>query len=289
MLVRPYRADDSDAIGTILDATYGHDARLRALQEDAHGPPSETPFRRTFVAEVDDRTVAAATVSRGSGVYAWFDVAVAPDVRRRGIGTALFAELRAAAAPTPLLARVHYDQPGAIPFARRHGLRLVNRSWDARFDPAAIAPRVRVPAEPDEPPTPDEAAAFFARWYEDVHRWAGASPIAHERAHAMFCGDDVLPDSLVGVRDRGRVIAAANLIRPPGYDPGDEVYLVWIGAETEAAATTLLGACTRFALDARKLVHVEVDESNAPVHRALERIGVLGPPVLAFYARHADT
>jgi hypothetical protein len=205
-------------------------------------------------------------------------------LRRRGIGTALLRELRALA-PASLCARVRYDQAGAAPFLLRHGFGLINRSWEGRFDPGDLVAQLPEPRL-DEAPSREEAAAFLERWYRHVHKWDPPARIPLERALVRFCGDDMIPGSLVGVRERGKLVGVANLIRPPGFDPDDELYLVWVGVlgSDQETAATLVAACVRFASNAQKAIRFEVDESNAPVHTALARVGLLHDPALGFFA-----
>jgi GNAT superfamily N-acetyltransferase len=289
--VRPFADGDSDPIGAVLDATYGHDPRLRALHEGGHGPPLEEPFRRSLVAEVKDEVVAAGTIFHGTRhpSRSWSTIAVAPRFRRQGIGTALLGELRSLA-ERPLCGRGLFAEAPAMAFLRRHGFGLLNRSWEGRFDPAAVVARQPEPGL-GRPPSRDEAAAFFERWYQETHRWDPPAPWPLERAREFFCGDDLIPGSLVGVRADDRLIAAGSLIRPPAYDPGDELYLVWVGTlgRDDEAAADVVAACVRFALDAGKALRFEVDESNAAVWTALDRLGVLGEPVLGIFAEDAGS
>ena len=71
------------------------------------------------------------------------DLAVAPDDRRRGLGTAL-AEAALAEATGPLTAWSHADHPGAAALARRFGFEKVRELWVMR---RAAGP-VDVPAVP---------------------------------------------------------------------------------------------------------------------------------------------
>jgi GNAT superfamily N-acetyltransferase len=281
--VRAFAEGDAGAISAILDETYGHDPRLRALHGGGHGPSLEQPFRRTSVAEIDGRVVAAGTIFHGSShpLRTWIDLVVSQPFRRRGIGTAVLHELRAAA-PASLCARVRFDQPGAAPFFRRHRFGLINRSWEGRFDPADVLPRLPEPRL-GETPSREEAAAFFELWYREVHHWDPPAPKPLERALAQFCGGDMIPGSLVGIREDGKLVGAANVIRPPGFDPGDEVYLVWVGA-LGMEATDLVVATVRFAHDAGRAIRFEVDEPNVAVWHALNALGVLGEPALGFFA-----
>ena len=284
--MRAFAEGDADAIGAILDETYGHDRRLRALHGGGHGPVLEQPFRRTSIAELDGRIVAAGTIVHGSfhPLRAWVDLVVAPQFRRRGIGTALLRALRAVA-PASLCARVRYDQPAAAPFFRRHGFGVINRSWEGRFEPADVLARLPEP-ELDEPPSREEAAVFLERWYREVHHWVPPAPIPLERALSLFCGDDMIPGSLIGIREDGELIGAANLIRPPGFDPGDEHYLVWIGALPldHRAAAELVAAAVRLAHGHGKALRFEFDESNVGVWAAQHELGVLHDAALGFFA-----
>jgi hypothetical protein len=141
----------------------------------------------------------------------------------------------------------------------------------------------------DRPPSLDEAATFFDRVYLATHHFDPPEPRSLEQAREVFCGEDLIANSLVCVREEGSVTAAANLIRPPGLDPGDEFYLVWVGAlgTDDDAAATVVAACVRFALEAGKAIRFEVDETNAPVCKALERLGVLGEPEFGIFADDA--
>lgn len=273
--IRPFAVGDADAIEAILDAAYGDDPRLRGFKRGAHGDPTEKPFRRTVVATLDDEVVGAGTLFHGTfhPAHSWVDVVVAPAYRRRGIATQMVRELRTYARG-PVMSRVHCDREGAVAFCDAQGLQLVNRSWEGVLVAELPEPRL------DDPPSIDEAASFFARWYETTHAWSPPAPLSHEDAVALFCGETMVEGSLVGVRRHGGLVGAAALSRPESG-----LHLVWIGAEeADDRVDDLLSACLAFARGGGSPVGFEVDESNAAVHRALDRLGVLGAPTLAFYA-----
>ena len=116
--------------------------------------------RRRWVAEDDGAIVGAAVLFRAPGsASAWFDVLVAPDARRRGIGRALFAEARAAA-PDCVLLGEHATPEGAA-FARAVGavadvrrvrsvLDLPSASLPPAAPPAGYRLRSWVGAAPDD-------------------------------------------------------------------------------------------------------------------------------------------
>jgi GNAT superfamily N-acetyltransferase len=291
MRVRPLASDDADAIRTILDAIYRDDRWVRSLHEGSHGLPIDNPtFRRSsLVAELDGVVVGAGTISHGQRHprRSWLAIDVAPAERRRGIGSVLLDELRRST-ERPLCARARFADEASIGFLRRHRFGLLERSWGGRFDPAAIVgrlPELKI----GRPPTLDEAAAFFERWYSETHQFDPPTPWPLQRAREFFCGDDLIPDSLVCVRDDGSLIAAGSLIRTPGYDSGDELYFVWAGTLgiDQRAATDVVAACARFALEAGKAVRFEVNEANEGVRTALDQLGVLGEPDLGIFAEDA--
>jgi GNAT superfamily N-acetyltransferase len=290
--VRPFASTDADAIAAILDATYSDDQWVRSLHEGSHGLPVERPhFRRSsLVAEIDGVVVAAGTISERQRHprRSWVDIDVAPGERRRGIGTTLLDELRSLS-ERPLCARGRLADKAAVGFLGRHRFGLLDRAWGGRFDPATIIERLPDPTVGREP-TLDEAAAFFERWYSAMHPFDPPTPWPLERAREVFCGDDLIPGSLIGVRDEGSLIAAASLIRTPGYDTGDELYLVWAGTlGNERHAISIVASCVRFAVEAGKAIRFEVNEVNKPVRAVLEQLDVLGEPNLGIFAEDAPS
>ena len=292
MRVRPFASTDTDEVTAILDATYADDRWVRSLHERSHGPLVELPhFRRSsLVAEIDGFVVAAATISEGQRhpMRSWVVIDVVPAERRRGIGTTLLDELRSLS-ERPLCARGRFAEKAAVGFLGRHRFGLLDRSWGGLFDPAAIIERLPESTDGREP-TLDEAAAFFERWYCAMHPFDPPTPWPLERAREFYCGADLIPGSLIGVWDGTALIAAGCLVRTPGYDPGDELYLVWAGTlGNEQHATRLVASCARFAFEAGKRIRFEVNEVNQPVRAVLDRLGVLGEPDLGIFAEDASS
>ena len=292
MRVRPFASADADAIAAILDATYADDRWVRSLHEGSHGLPVEHPhFRRSsLIAEIDGVVVAVGTISEGQRHprRSWVGIDVAPAERRRGIGTTLLDELRRFS-ERPLCARGRLADQGAVGFLGRHRFGLIDCSWGGRFDPATVIERLPDPTIGREP-TLDEAAAFFERWYCAMHPFDPPTPWQLERAREVFCGDDLVPGSLMGVWDEGSLIAAASLVRTPGYDAGDELYLVWAGTlGDERYASSIVASCVRFAVEAGKSIRFEVNEVNKSVRAALDQLGVLGEPNLGIFAEDAPS
>jgi hypothetical protein len=290
MRLRPLESDDAAAIRVILDAVYGDDHWVRSLHEGSHGLPVDQPgFQRaSLVAELEGVVVGAGTISHAERhpQRSWLSIDVTPSKRRRGVGTALLWQLRGFS-ERPLCARARLGDAAGVGFLREQRFEIVDRSWGGRFDPAAVVERLPDPTL-SRPPTLDEAALFFERWYREAHAFDPPTPCPLERAREVFCGS-LVEGSLVGVRDKGGLIAAAGLIPTPGYDSDDELYLVWAGTSgtNQQAANDVVAACARFALSAGKTIRYEVNQANESIRTTLDEAGVLGDPDLGIFAEEA--
>jgi hypothetical protein len=190
-------------------------------------------------------------------------------------------------------ARGRLDNEAAIAFLDHHDFRLLNRSWDGTFEPAAVVERLSEP-QTEARLSLDEAAEFFERLYQEIHHWSPPTPWSIDQARQFFCGEALVRQSLIGVREKGSLVAAAALTRSAGSDAAKELCLVWAGSleRREEPARTVLSGCVRFALEAAKRIRFEVDESNVGLWTALNELGVLGEATLGIFAQntaHADS
>jgi mycothiol synthase len=149
-----------------VDASTAPDEELLALHalEEACAPPGE-PFRppelsvayyrhstakirRHFLAEEDGRLLGVGVISIDGPGFAYVNLLVFPEHRRRGIGTALLEQLRAAArdAGAPSFFGHHWTEEGAA-FATHVGAREDQRDVRAILDlRSADLPEAVVPA-----------------------------------------------------------------------------------------------------------------------------------------------
>jgi mycothiol synthase len=87
-----------------------------------------TPEIRCVLAELDGAVVGSGLAGRSSFDYAGLHPRVVPDARRRGVGTAILADLAAHAEAVGFTeAGSQVEDPGALRFAERFGLREVDR------------------------------------------------------------------------------------------------------------------------------------------------------------------
>jgi len=122
--------------------------RLRDFADDdhadgIHGPAQEgTSWRRTLVAEDGGDVLGVGTLLL-SAVHRdcyYADIEVEPEVRRQGIGRALFeALLSVVAHPYPILTRAMSSQPVREAFASAVGFRVLMRCPAPQVDPTSAA------------------------------------------------------------------------------------------------------------------------------------------------------
>jgi mycothiol synthase len=155
--IRPFTADDYEALARIGDAAYS-DAEGQPLMphsaddmraDDADRQPHIKAGR--WVAEVDGQIVGATEYDQEAGRYHprrfWVDLYVHPEYQRRGIGTALYERLLAELElhqPELLRNTVREDQTNGLRFAVRQGWREAKRQWESfldltKFDPTPFA------------------------------------------------------------------------------------------------------------------------------------------------------
>ncbi len=140
--IRPYAESDRSAIEALVRARFGTDHPLMIKRSlSLHLPsPDGGPWHRTLVADQDGGVVGV-----GSAIgMPWHprivlaDVMVAEAVRRRGIGTALLAQVRTearSAGNQKLFSQIRPNSVGGRAFAEARGFRHVMRSRMWRFDP----------------------------------------------------------------------------------------------------------------------------------------------------------
>ncbi len=138
----------------------------RALIADAHAADGASPVSDQALvavtqgsrelalyaqAPLDDRIVAAGILGEGE-----LDLVVRPDERGRGVGTAALAELLSvadtAAAPTPILAWAHGDNPAADALLTHAGFSPVRSLYRMALDPARLPGDGRDPLAASVPP-----------------------------------------------------------------------------------------------------------------------------------------
>jgi mycothiol synthase len=268
--------------------------RLLLLAEDAAGA-----------------VVAAASASDGGvlggGENRWrANIRVAPDLRRRGLGTQMLGRLEEHVrkrAPK-LQSAVRGEEPDGLRFAEKHGYREFHRRFDSyldvpafdasRFDdPKALATRagVRVDRYDVLEREATDKVAFQRSTYEslsttqmDIPRPEPLPPPPpFEAVRAVyFEGDTFARDSSVIAMRDGRVVGTSITI----IDPEGVAYTVYTGVDrTERgkgiALAMKLAILERLKARGIKLFGTTNDEANAPMRGINAKLGyVIAPPTI---------
>ena len=125
--------------------------RLAVLPGERAAPVEEmraamTPQTRHVLAELDGAVVGSGLADRSSFGYAGLHPRVVPEARRRGIGTALLADLAAHAVAQGFSeAGGEVEDEGSLWFAERSGLREVDRQME-QLRTVGVEPWPEIPA-----------------------------------------------------------------------------------------------------------------------------------------------
>lgn len=219
VLIRPWRPSDGPAVESLLDASA--DALWQKPFHGMHGPDGEGPsWRRCRVATDRTDTVIGAATIIVNPLHAGrmpCAIEVAPQWRRRGVGSILLVQMRALRpdASRPLLTKLRPDTPGAA-FVARMGGRAYQHCPGILVE--ASDPRVRrwAAAQPKATVTDlcalgtDVLAAAFADLYEWTHRdW---SPVTDTNELMQVSSQEIVEIDRAlstGAWDGGRLAALA--------------------------------------------------------------------------------
>jgi ribosomal protein S18 acetylase RimI-like enzyme len=149
-IIRPFTESDYEGYALALSAATEEPVSPDRLRwTDGHLDP-KIKFQR-WVASVDGLIVGGAEYYQRVRAYHpqrfHMSLGVHPDYRRRGIGSALYAELRAGLAqhqPISLIGRAREDWPDSIAQLERHDFVELSRIWESRLDLTRWEPPVAV-------------------------------------------------------------------------------------------------------------------------------------------------
>jgi mycothiol synthase len=196
--IRPCaNVDEEERALAIYNASWPFDA---ITLDEVHAFRASTLAFVTFLArrgEVDVGSVASAIVPTHPN-RAWIHLAVLPEQRRAGVGTALYRTVSAwldGHGIPEIMAMVAEDDPESLAFAERRGFREANRngrmildlkaieapevdpppgievtSWNGRPELAAAIYEVACEALPDVPSHEDRTMETFDQWLVQMQR-----------------------------------------------------------------------------------------------------------------------
>jgi GNAT superfamily N-acetyltransferase len=296
------------AVASLLDEIWSHDPVFREIY-DIHATASDEPLSRTLVAVRGDESEIVAVCSAQLGLRhpgrLWLAIHVRSDHRRRGIGSALLDELRRRLSDRrPFRVSASLADEESTRFLQTRGFRLVNRCEMGELDAAdervaaelaslrraAAGIRIEAFRAPLSEATLLTAAAFFAHWYEDTHRWDVPAPWDLGAARDHFCGDVLVEDSLHFGYDGATLIGAAAFIRLPLGTEQAPLYLNQLavkgdgGTRDRAVAAALLERLLRYAGEPLQPVEFEIDEANTALWAVLHELRIAPRQVIGNFA-----
>jgi GNAT superfamily N-acetyltransferase len=286
---RPVQQQSLDVVRR-AEAKYPQPTRLVLTAEDASGA-------LVAVGQTSD----GGLFSRGDGVFR-MSLRVAPDWRRRGIGTALLTALEAhARAQGSVLhtTSVRGDEPEGFAFARRRGYEAYHRSVDAylrldRFDASrfddpdetAAGAGVRlVPYDQlarERGATPESLEAFQRRVYAVLSEARLDVPLAEpahnppfESIRALYFGDRSFQNgaSILAVRDESVVGSTLTILNDAGVAHTVHTGLLRAERGKEIATALKLRAIRALRTQGVTLYGTTNDEANAAMRGINARLG----------------
>jgi GNAT superfamily N-acetyltransferase len=217
--------------------------------------------------------------SRTAG--AWFGVV--EEERRRGVGAALLALVRAEARALgldTLQARVSEARPEAQAFLERRGFAAVARQQLVVLEldaveppPIELPPGIRVTTLAAEPPLEDGAFAVARVVLPEIPSPEPPRTISRERWELWLAGPHVRRDAIFVAAEADRVVAYAALSFPGG-EGVHEVTAVLPDHRRRGIARALKAAQIRWAKAAGvERLRTENDSTNLPIRALNDELG----------------
>jgi GNAT superfamily N-acetyltransferase len=288
-MIRGFREGDEASVDALLRAAWPDDPALREIST-IHGPDMDLDggSRRTRVYEEAAAVVGAGSLlgSARHPTRLFLVVAVAPDRRRNGVGSALLGELRRLA-DRPLLARARESDQATVAFLHAHGFGLLMRSRTGVVDPTDPVVAAWIARQPTMVLAGGASREEVARAHEAAYRWehkpwSPATTRPLEESLRLFCGESWLRESALLARGGGTATGVASLQGPPLASSSSELFLI-AGTSSRDAATlrALVAAELAFARTREARVSIEADEANAELWKILDELpAALEPDLL---------
>ena len=238
MTIRAFTPDDYPGISAVWTACFPD--HPETAEELRHGDENRAPKYQwgRFVAEENGEIIGEGGYGQGGGMYHprkfFLAVAVRPDKREQGVGTALYQRVVARLAeydPITLRTFVQEDHKDALRFAAKQGFSEAMRNQESRlemaaFDPSAFAADVKradeasiaIKTYPQLRAEAADADALHAEMHELA--WVISQDIPHpdtqtrvplEEWMKRFDRPGFLPDAQFYAQDGGKLVGASML------------------------------------------------------------------------------
>lgn len=288
-MVRPFREQDNADVEALLESGWPDDAALREISAiHGHDLDGEDRWRRTLVSVASGEVVGAGSLLGSARHPARYFVVllVAPEFRRRGIGSALLAELVSFGDGRPLLARVRETDEAGLEFLSARGFEVLMRNRVGVVDPSDPHVRAWVAGSPaarlESDLSRQELALAHEQAYATEHAsWSPTVKRPAKESMRLFCGDSWLPQTARVVRKQGRIAAVAGLHGQPLAPSEGELFLIAGSAiRDDAALRAIVAAELDLALSLGARVSIEADEANRELSQILAELPAVMEPTL---------
>jgi GNAT superfamily N-acetyltransferase len=283
-MIRAFEERDTEAVDGLLRELWGHDAVMHETYRPMHRV-WDMPglLRQTLVAERDGGVIGVGTIFESTihpGMYGVM-AHVATAQQRQRVGSALMDALAEKADGRPWMVKATKRDEAGMAFLHQRGFRPLMSTLTGLLDPQREEVRawmdtlptsvdgVRIEACPAE--SVGEAAMVLAAVYTQFHQWNPPAPFTPEWARAIFCGEAMIPGSVLVMMRGEQMIGAATLLRNPSVPDANEGYLVHVGVignADDALTAALIRRAMEPASERGLKVRFEADETYQP-HRAL--------------------
>lgn len=300
---RPWQTGDDLAL-----LQYWHDPENHQVAAFRSSLTESTnqPFTRTVVAEHLGIPVGAGTVYETSlhTQRLWAYIEVAPEHRRKGVGSALLQHLKDAAASAPSGVTAFrgktVPESSGLAFAEHHGFSVLQRSRMVRVE-AGQVPAVPLHQDAAERITQSiediatgsvELTQRFWEFYTGVHSWDPPAETSVGRVNRLFLSDEAEALGAVVLRDdviraqregkKGTMSAFAISYRPLAVDAGqmevseDDATEITIGyrLDNPAAREAILQLLS--VMVGQYAVNIEVDDAMEDLAVILDQLIKMG-------------
>ncbi|MBB6097480.1 GNAT superfamily N-acetyltransferase [Deinobacterium chartae] len=234
MIIREFTPSDYEVFAAVTNAVYPDypESADEMRRDDARRQPHILHGR--FLAELDGRVVGTADYDQHAGQYQpqvfALNVAVLPEYRNRGVGSALYDRLMRALAPfDPLKIKgnAREDWTHSVRFLEARGFEEAMRTWESRLDPRTFdgsafaghlerleAQGVRLVSYAELDPATRDRRFYevFCRVRLDVPRTEPATEMSYEFFLASFPNEPTfVPEACIFAEVNGELAGMSNV------------------------------------------------------------------------------
>lgn len=310
--IRPFRADDYEGLVEVFNRADNDDpisAELLRHFDETRDPRCK---QQRLVIEQQGRLVAAGEYDQNPGMYHpqkfKLNIAVLPESRRQGLGTALYDGLLADLSqhqPVTLRGRLRAGNQPALTFVSKRGFEEEKRDWESRleiasFDLSRFAGAVEglelegvvikslrnLERDPD---MPRKFYALFSEVRQDVPRVEPATAISFENFYNWtFKAPDFIPEGSFVALDGDRYIGMSQLWKgddsPDVFTGLTAVKRAYRGRKI-ALALKLRGIAFAQRIGA-PVMRTDNDSLNMAMLRINDKLGFVRQPALINLVKH---